>query len=121
MAEAVFKILRRDETAAALDQGDVYLGNALDQRDGFIHLSHAGQVAGTLERHFADADSVLLLRIDPRTLPPGTLRWERSRGGDLFPHLYAPLPWSAVIERLEVRRGADGSFLIPDSLHADLV
>lgn len=122
MAEAVFKILRRHEAEAALDLGgDAFAGTALDQRDGFIHLSHGSQVAGTLARHFADADEVLLLQIDHRALKPGSLRLERSRGGDLFPHLYGPLPWDAVAARLHVRRGADGTFLIPDPVHADLV
>lgn len=122
MAEAVFKILRRDEAEAAMNQGgDAFAGTALDQRDGFIHLSHGGQIAGTLARHFADADEVLVLRIDHRALPPGSLRLERSRGGDLFPHLYGPLPWDAVGARFHVRRGADGAFLIPDPVYADLV
>lgn len=120
MVEAVFKMLRQDEAAAAADD-DSFHGTALDRQDGFIHLSYKAQVAETLARHFGESDEVLLLRVDPRLLAPGSLRAERSRGGALFPHLYGPLPWGAVTARFTLRRGADGAFLIPDSIDADLV
>ena len=61
-----------------------------DRRDGFIHLSAADQLEGTLAKHFAREDGLVLLALDPARLGPH-LKWEASRGGALFPHLYAPL------------------------------
>lgn len=69
-----------------------------DLRDGFIHLSTAEQLEGTLARHFAGQSGLLKLSVDPRRVPPGALVWERSRGGARFPHLYAPLEAAAVVE-----------------------
>lgn len=90
----VYKICRRAEWAAAEFAG-VYRGNADDRRDGFIHLSAVDQVAGTLARHFAGEDDLVLVAIDTDALGDA-LKWEPSRRGDLFPHLYGPLPLSAV-------------------------
>lgn len=90
----VYKICRRDEWARAEAEG-VYRGNADDARDGFIHLSAVDQVAGTLARHFDGQNDLLLVAVDTRALGEA-LKWEPSRGGDVFPHLYGPLPLSAV-------------------------
>jgi uncharacterized protein (DUF952 family) len=65
-------------------------GSAVDQRDGFIHLSTGAQLAETLRRHFAGQRDLVLVELDPAALG-GELRWEPSRGGDLFPHLYGGL------------------------------
>ncbi len=73
----------------------------LDRRDGFIHLSARGQLAGTLAAHFAGVTDVSLLTIDPGRLPPGALRWEASRGGRRFPHLYSALPQGAIVGTLD--------------------
>ena len=67
-----------------------------DKRDGFVHLSAKTQVEGTLERHFKGRTGLMLLTVDTSRLPAGALKWEASRGGDLFPHLYGNLPLSAV-------------------------
>jgi uncharacterized protein (DUF952 family) len=91
----VFKIEASDVWAAALSAG-VYTGAPIDLQDGFIHLSGADQVRGTLETHFAGRSGLLLIAVDPAALGD-ELRWEPSRGGALFPHLYAPLPMSAVV------------------------
>jgi pimeloyl-ACP methyl ester carboxylesterase/uncharacterized protein (DUF952 family) len=72
----------------------------LDLRDGFIHLSARGQLAGTLAAHFAGVEGLSLLAIDPGRLPAGALRWEASRGGRRFPHLYGALPEAAIVARL---------------------
>lgn len=80
--------------AAALGQFD---GSALDLADGYIHLSPADQVAGTLARWFPGESDLVLVSFDPNGLGEA-LRWERARGGVLFPHLYAPLPTAAAIE-----------------------
>jgi uncharacterized protein (DUF952 family) len=72
-----------------------FVGSAVDVRDGFIHLSTAAQLAGTAARHFAGQQDLMLVAVDASALA-AQLKWEPSRGGELFPHLYAPLPLSAV-------------------------
>ncbi len=90
----VYKICGRGEWELAESAGS-YEGNADDARDGFIHLSGVDQVAGTLSRHFAGRDNLVLVAVDAEALGDA-LRWEPSRGGALFPHLYGSLPLSAV-------------------------
>jgi uncharacterized protein (DUF952 family) len=94
MARTVYKILAAADWAEAQARGR-YDGSAVDRRDGYIHLSTAAQVAETARRHFAGRDDLLLLAVDADALGDA-LRWEPSRGGDLFPHLYGSLPASAV-------------------------
>ena len=67
-----------------------YRGSAVDLRDGFIHFSTGAQLAGTLRRHFAGQRDLVRVAVEPADLGE-SLRWEPSRGGDLFPHLYAEL------------------------------
>lgn len=69
----------------------------VDTQDGFIHLSAPHQAQETAAKHFRQRPDLVLLEIDPARLPEGALRWEVSRGGDLFPHLYADLPAAAVL------------------------
>lgn len=95
MSERIYKIMAADEWAAARAAG-VYQGSAHDRRDGFIHFSTAAQAAETAAKHFAGQDGLVLLAIDAVTLGEA-LKWEPSRGGALFPHLYASLPVAAVV------------------------
>ncbi len=97
MSAALYRIVSRADWERA--QADGFLPpNADDRRDGFIHLSAADQWEGTLRKHYAGRIGLLLLRIDPACLEPGTLRWETSRGGQAFPHVYGQIPTSAVLE-----------------------
>lgn len=81
--------------------------------EGFVHLSQAHQLAGTLEVHFAGVDRVLLLELDPEKVAED-VRFEASRGGALFPHLFRPIHLGEdVIERTALTRGQDGRFEIP--------
>jgi uncharacterized protein (DUF952 family) len=73
----------------------MFEGSPDDRRDGFIHLSTAAQLAGTIERHFAGEAEVVILTFEPSDLGD-RLKWEPSRGGDLFPHHYGPLDRAAV-------------------------
>jgi uncharacterized protein (DUF952 family) len=91
----IYKLLPAADWAAAEDRGH-YDGSAVDQRDGFIHLSGSDQVIETAARHFTGQTGLALLGVDPDRLG-ADLRWEPSRGGALFPHLYAPLPAHAVV------------------------
>jgi uncharacterized protein (DUF952 family) len=73
----------------------VFVGSPADTRDGFIHFSTAAQLAGTAAKHFARLKDLILVAVDADALG-SELKWETSRGGELFPHLYAALPVSAV-------------------------
>jgi uncharacterized protein (DUF952 family) len=90
----IYKICERAVWHAAERTG-LYRGSEVDARDGFIHFSAAPQVAETAARHFARQTDLLLVAIDGDALGHA-LKWEPSRGGDLFPHLYGALPLSAV-------------------------
>jgi uncharacterized protein (DUF952 family) len=96
----IYKILEADAWATAQASGHVE-GSADDRRDGFIHFSAADQVVETARRHFAGRTGLVLLTVDDVALG-SLLHWEESRGGALFPHLYGPLPVTAVLaaERL---------------------
>lgn len=85
----IYKISTRSEWLQAVAAGQ-YTGSADDRRDGFIHLSAAGQVEGTLARHFAGVNDLVLIAFEEESLEG--LRWEASRGGALFPHVYGTLP-----------------------------
>ena len=107
----VYKICPRDLWRAAEASGR-FTGAPVDVADGFIHLSTASQVAETAARHFAGQDDLLLVAVDGDGLGAAQ-RYEPSRGGDLFPHLYGDLPLSAVASVDEMPLGADGRHVIP--------
>ncbi len=69
----------------------------VDLQDGFLHLSDASQVHETARRHFAGQTDLVLITLDPARFAPDTLRWEPSRGGALFPHVYGAVPLDAVV------------------------
>jgi uncharacterized protein (DUF952 family) len=94
MPDLVFKIVDRASWYAVPDAAP-YDGSPLDARDGFIHLSSAAQVRDTAARYFAGRPDLLLVAVDAASLG-GALRWEPSRNGEPFPHLYGPLPRQAV-------------------------
>lgn len=103
----IYKILTRGEWSSAQTQG-VFEGSAVDLADGFIHFSTAAQAAETARRHFAGQSDLVVLAVEAETLGDA-LVWEPSRGGDLFPHLYAHLPTAKVVEVTEAPLGADGA------------
>jgi uncharacterized protein (DUF952 family) len=90
----IYKICQRKEWLAAEHHGE-FRGSQADARDGFIHFSSAAQLVGTAAKHFAGASDLLLVAVDAGVFGQ-TLKWETSRGGELFPHLYAALPLKAV-------------------------
>jgi uncharacterized protein (DUF952 family) len=92
----IHKILPRREWDEALAKGR-FRGSPVDLADGFIHFSTADQMAETVRRHFVGQPDLVVLTVDADGLGPA-LRWEPSRGGALFPHLYAPLACAEVIE-----------------------
>ena len=90
----------------------VFGGAPVDLADGYIHFSTAGQVAETAARHFARMADLVLVAVDAAALG-AALRYEPSRGGALFPHLYGPLPLSAVRWVRPLPVGADGRHVFP--------
>lgn len=102
----IYKLLRPAEWAEFRSRG-AFAGSPADRADGFIHLSTAEQVRETARKHFAAEPEVVLLEVEPEALAPG-LRWEPSRGGALFPHLYATLPMAAVRRTWRLEGGPDG-------------
>lgn len=91
----IFKIFRADEFAA-FDTAGATRGAPVDLADGYIHFSTAAQLAETAAKHFAGEDDLVLLALDADRLG-ADLRWEPSRGGQLFPHLYRELRQSDVL------------------------
>ena len=102
----VFKIVAADEWRAAERDG-VFAGAAVDRADGYIHFSTAAQAAETAAKWFAGRVGLTLVGVDAEALG-AALRWEPSRGGALFPHLYGPLPLRAVVWSRPLPLGADG-------------
>jgi uncharacterized protein (DUF952 family) len=95
------------------ERGGVFRGAGVDERDGFIHFSTAGQVGETAARHFAGAADLMLVAVDADALA-GALKWEVSRGGDLFPHLYGDLPLAAVRWTRPLPLGHDQRHVFPE-------
>lgn len=114
MSDRIYKIMAAGEWADARAAG-VYAGSEHDRRDGFIHFSTAEQAAETAAKHFAGQANLLLLTIDAAKLGEA-LKWEPSRGGALFPHLYAALPLAAVVAVEELPLAADGLHRFPAAL-----
>ena len=108
----IYKICPAPVWREAERQGG-YRGSADDRRDGFIHFSTPSQVAGTLAKHFAGQTALFLIAIDAATLGD-LLKWEPSRGGELFPHLYGELDLGAVRDVFALQSRADGSHVIPE-------
>ncbi|MGA4554771.1 DUF952 domain-containing protein [Methylorubrum aminovorans] len=107
----VYKICPRDlwRDAEALGR---FTGAPVDHADGFIHFSTADQVVETAARHFAGQDDLLLVAVEGDDLGPA-LRFEPSRGGALFPHLYGDLPLSAVRSVTALPLGPEGRHVFP--------
>jgi len=102
----IYKILTAEEWAAATAAGR-FEGSPVDHADGYIHFSTAAQAAETARRHFAGREGLLVLEVEADDLGEA-LRWEPSRGGDLFPHLYGPLDAGLVRAVRAALLGADG-------------
>ncbi len=109
--DLIFHICRREEWAAARAAG-CYGGSSQDRADGFIHFSDAAQVAASAAKHRAGQDGLVLLTVEAATLGDA-LKWEPSRGGALFPHLYGDLPLTAVRRIDDLPLGADGRHVFP--------
>ena len=116
MDALIFKICPNAEWKAAEAAG-IYRGSNKDREDGFLHFSTAEQLIGTLSRYYADANDLVLVAVDATALG-SALKYEPSRDGQLFPHLYGDLPLAAVQWVHPIARGPQGRFVLPSGLTA---
>lgn len=106
-----YKVLTADQMAA-LEHDGAFAGAPVDLADGYIHLSTATQLTETVDKHFAGQDDLHVAAVDLESFG-GSLKWEESRGGQLFPHIYGALPLEAVIAYGPLERDADGKVKLP--------
>ncbi|HZF75298.1 MAG TPA: DUF952 domain-containing protein [Acetobacteraceae bacterium] len=115
MERTIYTLVRGEDWRAAERAGE-YAGSADDRRDGFLHFSTASQLRESARKHRAGEPDLWLVEADAALLGDA-LRWEPASGGKrpgLFPHLYGPLPVSAVLSATPVPLGADGVHLFPE-------
>jgi len=110
--KTIYHMCRADEWQNAQTRG-TYGGSSQDKADGFIHFSTAAQIVESAARHRAGQDGLVLLAVEAAAVNH-ILKWEPARNGDLFPHLYAPLPASAVRWFKDLPLGADGRHHFPE-------
>ena len=110
----IYHICRQEEWEAARASG-AYPGSSQDAADGFIHFSALEQLAASAAKHRAGQEGLVLIEADPAHLRPA-LKWEPSRGGALFPHLYGSLPLTAVTRTWPLPLQPDGSHAFPAEL-----
>ncbi|MBX9662680.1 DUF952 domain-containing protein [Novosphingobium sp.] len=106
-----YKVLTAGQMDILLRDG-VFAGAPIDLADGYIHLSTAEQVTETVNKHFAGQTDLHVAAVDLAALGDA-VKWEPSRGGQLFPHVYAALPLSAVTAHGPLARGSDGAVVLP--------
>lgn len=106
-----YKVLTADQMAALEGDGS-FAGAPVDLADGYIHLSTAAQLDETVTKHFAGQGNLHVAAVDLLFLGDA-VKWEPSRGGALFPHIYATLPLSAVLAHGPLERGEDGRIRFP--------
>jgi len=107
----IFHICPRAEWEEAQRAGR-YVGSAASLRDGFLHFSTASQIVESAAKHWAGKEDLILLAADEAALG-GSVKWEKSRGGALFPHVYGPIPLTAVTWSKRLPLGADGRHAFP--------
>jgi uncharacterized protein (DUF952 family) len=108
----IYKVVSREVYDASVAAGR-FVGQPIDKADGYIHLSTAAQLSETIRLYFAGLTDQVLFQL---AAPPlgAALRWEASRNGALFPHLYAELPMSSLGKVARIDVAADGSVELPD-------
>lgn len=97
---------------AALEADGMFKGAPVDLADGYIHLSTAAQLTETVDKHFAGQSDLHVVAVDLDALGDA-VRWEPSRGGQLFPHIYAEMPLNAALAYGPLERDADGQVELP--------
>ena len=106
-----YKVLTAEQMAA-LEHDGSFAGAPVDLADGYIHLSTAAQLTETVDKHFAGETDLHLAAVDLEALGD-KIRWEESRGGQLFPHIYGPLTLDTVVAYSPLERNEDGTVRLP--------
>lgn len=114
MEPTVYKVCSQNAWNDARQRG-AFTGSPDDLRDGYIHLSTARQLPGTLAKHFAGQIDLVLISFQSETLG-AALRWEPSRAGELFPHYYGDLPAVLALSVAPLPLGASGIHVLPEDL-----
>jgi uncharacterized protein (DUF952 family) len=109
----IYKIVTAAQWAEAEELGE-FLGAPIDLEDGYMHFSTSAQVVETVEKHFHGQLDLLIVSVDADGLGEA-LKWEPSRGGDLFPHLYANLAMTSVISVDDLPMGKGGKHMFPEA------
>ena len=112
MTRIIYHMCRAEEWAAAVESG-AYRGSSQDLADGFIHFSTGAQIVESARRHRAGQDGLLLVAVEVARLGD-RLKWEASRNGDLFPHLYGALDPAESASVRPLPLGADGLHVFPE-------
>lgn len=107
---AAYKVLTHEQVHA-LEAG-AFAGAPVDLADGYIHLSTEAQLTETVDKHFAGQSGLWVAAVDLAVLAD-SVKWEESRGGQLFPHIYGALPLDAVIAYSPLKRHDDGQIELP--------
>lgn len=110
-ASVAYKVLTAEQMAQ-LEADGTFAGAPVDLADGYIHLSTADQLDETVAKHFAGQSGLHIAAVDLEVLGDA-VKWEPSRGGALFPHIYGALPLSAVTAYGAVELGDDGRIRLP--------
>ena len=108
----LYRIMMRAEWVLFDSEGS-FGGSPLDRSSGFIHLSTAAQVPGTLNQYFHGREGLVLLALNPQKLDSCCLKWEISRDNEKFPHYYADLPLGAVVQVHDLTLEQNGTHIIP--------
>ncbi|GAA3722249.1 DUF952 domain-containing protein [Sphingomonas cynarae] len=109
--QTAYKVLTADQMAT-LERDGTFAGAPVDLADGYVHLSTANQLTETVDKHFAGQTDLHVAAVDLGSFG-GSLKWEESRGGQLFPHLYGPLLLETVIAYGPLERDDDGTVRLP--------
>jgi uncharacterized protein (DUF952 family) len=112
MTDCVYKWLTLEDWRRAEVSGEII--TALDTADGYVHLSTRAQAGETARRHFSGMGEAILLEFDAARLDP--LKWEKSRGGEDFPHLYGPLKLSGARRTWHVKPDSSGHVQLPEDV-----
>lgn len=110
--QVAYKVLTADQLAT-LEADGTFAGAPVDLADGYIHLSTEAQLTETVDKHFAGQLDLAVAAVDLTAYSTETVRWEQSRGGQDFPHLYQPLLLETVIAYGPLHRDADGRVKLP--------
>lgn len=111
-AITIYKVCSREVFAESLQVGR-FVGMPVDLADGYLHFSTAGQLRETLRRYFAGQGGLVLFGVAVAPLG-NALKWEASRGGDLFPHLYGELAMRDIGQQAVISVAVDGDADLPD-------